>query len=466
MSFARSVSERLDRIAPGRLGAAIAAATVLLFLGLIRHDHYAASGDAVHYLVISHSVAYDADFDVANDYADPNRPMKDPPERHALPGRNGVLRPVHDVGWPVLAAPFVRVASAVASSPIAFRQWISVLMIAVTAALALAFFSASSRLTGMTAAAAASALLWVLSPPVLTHGYIFLTEIPTALIALTIYLRLDRVRSGGARSAVLLGFLSGLLLLIHVRNVGLVLVFSFLALWRLTGASSSRRAFVAALAAMFAIKLALNWLFWGTLLTTPHEHFAGWPGFPTLLFETATRIGGLLFDARHGLLWSAPIYLLAPAALILLRRQSRGASNELSLIVVAYLFFVINPITNFHGWRGGWSPAARFLVPIAPFLLMALPLLVRSRLGVIVTAAVATVQIVISAFQWANPVLTFSEGPGSALWIQRLAGSSVADAIPAWEPLTPMLAAAGVAAIVVWVVLTRIVTRAPEWRRS
>ncbi len=38
------------------------------------------------------------------------------------------------------------------------------------------------------------------------------------------------------------------------------------------------------------------------------------------------------------------------------------------LTVGLYLALIICPLTNVHGWTGGWSPAARFLTPIAPLL--------------------------------------------------------------------------------------------------
>jgi hypothetical protein len=143
--------------------------------------------------------------------------------------------------------------------------------------------------------------------------------------------------------------LTGLLLLIHVRNIGLVLAFAFLVFWRTQRASGARQAFFAGLATMLAIKVALNWWFWGTLLTTPHEQFAGWPGLGPFVSESVTRVFGLLFDARHGLLWSAPIYLLAPAALILVARRSRGAAVELALIMAAYLTVSLS-ISAFMNW--------------------------------------------------------------------------------------------------------------------
>lgn len=479
MSFARSVSDRLGRIAPGRLKTAIAVITFLVMFGLITHGHYASSGDAVHYLVTARSIAFDGDLDLANNYADPGRLMTAEAELHAREGRNGVLRPVHDIGLPVLGTPFVALAYKLAplvehlpeatrrktklNEAVAFRQLISLVMIAVTCVLAVRLFTASALVTGATSAAFCWSLLYALSPPIQTHGYIFFTEVPTALLALVVYLRLDTVRGPHpSRAAMVLGVLTGLLLLIHIRNIGLVLALAFLVAWRLDRARGIRRTFLATLGVMFAIRTAVNWWFWGTLFSTPHAHLAGWLGLTPFLTEAMDRIFGLLFDPNHGLLTSAPIYLLTPAALILLARKSRGTAVELALIVFAYLFFVINPITNGHGWRGGWSPAARFLVPITPFLAIGLPLLMKSRVGRPIAAIVVVAQLAISAVHWGNPVLTFSEGPGRVLWLERLVGQSLASALPSWETITPALALGAAVALFLWAWLTRVIVRAPD----
>src|SRR5687768_14726564 len=84
----------------------------LFLLGFITHSTYAGSGDEPHYLAIAHSAAFDFDLDLANNYG-ANEPLIGggglAAEAHARPGRGGVIRPVHDVGMPVLFAPAVRV---------------------------------------------------------------------------------------------------------------------------------------------------------------------------------------------------------------------------------------------------------------------------------------------------------------------------------------------------------------------
>ena len=100
---------------------------------------------------------------------------------------------------------------------------------------------------------------------------------------------------------------------------------------------------------------------------SPHARLGEWPGLLAALNEMTLRFGAMLLRRPYGLLLSAPIYLLTPAALVLLWRRTNKIAGELLLLISSYLFFVLLPVTNPHGWEGGWSPAARFLMPIAPF---------------------------------------------------------------------------------------------------
>lgn len=460
------------------LRAAVAAAIVVVMLGLISHGHYAASGDAVHYMMIAHSVAFDRDLDVANDYHDPSNILQVPPEAHARAGRGGVLRPVHDVGLPVLAAPFFAVAYKLAElsdrlpAPlrrrarldrfIALRQLISALMILVTAALGVLFFEASLTEVNRKGVAFALALIWTLSPPILSHGYVFFTEVPSALLALLMYVRRDDVLGASPiRGGALLGLLAGTLLFVHVRNIGLVLAFVILIGWRIRNELWRATGFVITLAVAVAAKIALNFEFWGTFVTTPHERPGVWPGAAAFLSEFTTRGLGLLFDPRHGLLPSAPIYLLVPAAWIMMRRRARTQSYELMLLVVAYVVLVLMPVTNVHGWRGGWSPAARFLVPIAPFLALPISGLLLERTGRRVFVLIAAVQIVFDAVFWAHPMLFWSDGPGPAPFLEVLVGRSRAAMLPVWDHLDFHLFVISVAALSMWTVLTWVVARRP-----
>jgi hypothetical protein len=462
---------RIDRASPRRLRVTIGLTVTIVMLGMISHGNYAGSGDAVHYMVIARSLAFDRDLDVANDYADPHAIIKVPAGNHARIGRGGVLRPVHDIGLPALAAPYFAVAYRLAEMTdrlpsslrrraridafIALRQLVSLFMILVTAALAIAFFHASWAATGEKALAFCWAIIWTLSPPILTHGYVFFTEVPSALLALIVFgKRNDLQRDHPVGRGLLLSGLLGLLILIHVRNIGLVLALAVMIVWRARANIQRASGFAAGLAIMALVKIALNERFWGTALTTPHEHPGGWPGIGAFLSEVAVRGFGLVFDVRHGLLLSAPIYLLAAAAWLLLRRRSKSESMELLWLIGAYLAFILMPITNVHGWRGGWSPAARFLVPVAPFLALGVPLLLLKRGGQWVAIAIICLQLAFDAFFWGHPMLLWSEWPGPAPLADALIGSSLVAMLPVWEHLTATLFVGAVAAIAIWIALS------------
>jgi hypothetical protein len=481
----RAFVERLDRATPSQLRAAIGTIVVVVMIGLIAHGNYAASGDALHYMVIAHSIAFDRDVDLDNDYSDPSRIITEPAGGHAQRGRNGVLRPMHDVGLPFVAAPFFagayRLAELTDRLPlslrrygrldrfIALRQLVAVETIFVTSALAILFFETTWRLTGQKALAAVWAVVWTLSPPVLSHGYVFFTEIPSALGALLVYSRLDDdPRSQKAWALLLLGLLTGFLFLIHVRTLGIILALLSIVAWRTRGSLRHVSVFAAGVLAMGLLKLWINLHFWGTLFTTPHEQPGAWAGVGALASESAARLGGLLFDARHGLLPSAPVYLLVPAAWLVLGRRSKRVRNELMTIVAAYLFFVALPLTNVHGWRGGWSPAARFIVPVAPFLGVAVPLvLAPAAAAEVFSAAIVLLQLAVDAFFWVCPMLFWSEGPGPAPFLERLIGGRLASAIPPMDSPGASTLIIALLSLMSWAVLTWWITdRGNAARRS
>ena len=85
---------------------------MLVLWGMATHGTHAGEGDEPHYLAVAHSIAFDFDLDVSNNYG-PGEPLIGggglDPDGHTRRGVNDVLRPVHDVGLPFLFAPFPRI---------------------------------------------------------------------------------------------------------------------------------------------------------------------------------------------------------------------------------------------------------------------------------------------------------------------------------------------------------------------
>ena len=117
---------------------------------------------------------------------------------------------------------------------------------------------------------------------------------------------------------------------------------------------------------------------------------------------------------------------------IFLRRRSRPIAGELALLVAAYTLFVLMPMTNAHGWHGGWAPAARFLVPVTPFLALPVANLLATARSRLLIGGVVAIQLLISGYIWLHPMLSWAGGEEPSAWLTRLAGEHVASMVPAW----------------------------------
>lgn len=410
---------------------------VLFVWTLTTHGKYSDSGDEPHYLMIAHSLAFDGDLDLANDYRDATLIGGGSlePEAHALI-RDGRLRPVHDIGMPLVSAPVVRIAYTLAdrlgtmlsegmlraarlNKALLLRHQLSLVMAFLTGLLAREMFLFLRQQGAGVNRAFSWSLLFALSPPILAFSFLFFTELPTALITLFVFRRLH---SGGVTRpgvALFLGALTGYLVLIHARNVGIVAglaVVAALAARRRVLAPQLLGIFAAALAASFVLRTIATYAMWGSLVTTPHAAVgAAWPLAGTIR-EVAVRLTGLLFDREYGLFAYAPVYLLALPGLLITARRQPQLFVDLSIVSVLYLAPVLLPQTNVHGWTGGWSPAARFLVPIVPLFWVAL-FACASRAAQparIITLMLVALQIAIDAFVWQFPKTMWNDGNGTS----------------------------------------------------
>ncbi|HEX7019388.1 MAG TPA: hypothetical protein VF159_05235 [Gemmatimonadaceae bacterium] len=428
----------------------LVALVILAVWGLMTHGTYAGTGDEPHYLMIAHSLAFDGDLDLTNDYRDATLIGGGAllPERHAIP-RDGRLRPVHDIGMPLLFVPVVRVAYPVArvladrlpasllraarlNASLLLRHQISLVMALLTALLARELLLVLTALGGRHPFV--WALLFALSPPVLSHAFLFFTEIPTALGAFIVFRRLTVAPVAGWRAAVACGILAGFLWLIHVRNIGLVAGLVLVAAMAVRERRISRTmfgAFVAGVLAMLAARTLVTYVIWGTLVTTPHAAIGGANGITAVARETVVRATGLLFDREYGLLAYAPIYVLACPGLVVLWRSARGITAAAVTLIACYLLPILLPMINVHGWTGGWTPAARFLVPIVPLLWLGVFALATraTSIGRLLATALVVMQIAIDAYVWQFPKTLWNDGDGvsSVPWTTWLPSWTDAD---------------------------------------
>jgi len=449
----------MPRAAHRRARRALQTIVVVALWGLITHGTFAGSGDEAHYLAIAHSIAFDGDFDLSNNYggAEPliaGGHLK--PEAHVRPGVGGVARPVHDVGLPLLFAPYVRVAvplthylartippsamqRARLNAAVLYRHLLSLAMIGLSAILAGLLFDGLIAIGATREAALATSLVVVLSPPILIMSSLFFTELVAALLCFVVFRRLMLVDTNGPRIWALLGWAIGMLFLVHARNIGLALPLAGLAGYRLRARSwAERGAFAIALLLVVAARTWINYEFWGTLVQSPHARFA-WTGGGELIQQMAMRLTALLVDQEFGLLPYAPIYAAAIAGAFLFARDRPEVTFAIALVSVMYVGLIVCPITNVHGWTGGWNPAGRFLTPILPLVALWVYAGLREAPRVIV-ATVLALQIVVSAYAWQHPKLLWNDGDGIAAYCEPTATTSLRSTqarICRWLPSFP-----------------------------
>jgi hypothetical protein len=257
-----------------------------------------------------------------------------------------------------------------------------------------------------------------MTPPLLSHSFLFFTEIPSALLATFAFRRLSLRSINTAAVAALVGVMTGALLLVHARNVGLIAGLVLVAVAMARQRTLERKllpVFLVAVAAGVLGRTIVTFELWGSLIQTPHAALRTAIPLPEITREVFVRATGLLFDREYGLLAYAPIYCLAaPGMVVLFQNAASSIPRNTAVVIVCYQLPVLLPVTNVHGWSGGWSPAARFLVPVAPLLWVAVYAFWAhgARTGRALATGLVAAQVAIDLFVWQFPKTLWNDGNG------------------------------------------------------
>jgi hypothetical protein len=343
-------------------------------------------GDEPYNLLLAHSLAYDGDTDLANNYAaaDWRHFMDHPiaPQPGDPVGRHGEVYSRHNALLPlVLALPY----------RLAGRTGAQAAMAVMAAALAWSTLRLARRYAAgypgeSLLAYAAVAFL----PPLPFYSNQIWVEVPAGLLAL---LALDATHdlagaaapAGDAAAAPPLSFRTWaavaapvlLLPLLKIRFILIAAPLAAIAVWQTARQPRQRRAGV-------ALGLALLALIGGILLYNQRQyanplkiHSLGEidPQQHTLLDYLGGGLG-LFYDPAFGLFAYAPLWLLLLPALALLLKRRSALTAHLAVLTLPYLLVV----TPRGEWYGGWSPPFRYAVFALPLLGLALaPLLAERR---------------------------------------------------------------------------------------
>jgi hypothetical protein len=325
----------------------------LAAVGLAYTSRLRASGDEPHYLIMAQSLWREGDLDLADNYAREDYQEYTPgPVRphYGAPRRDGRSFPAHSPGLPVLLAPVYAAAG---------RAGCVMLLALMAAGVAVAARSLALRQTG-SGEAALVAWAAALGPPVFFYAFHVYTEVPSALcVALALLLLWPAPPT--VPSAVGAAFLAAALPWLHVKMAPAAAALAVIALAR--AGSRARIAFLATAGAM-----ALGFAAYYQAIFGHPSPLAIYGGVPAESNGSPLRAAvGLLLDRSFGLLPHAPVWLLAIAGVVAVRRPFSPRAWPFGLVGAA----ILAPVLPWRMWWGGQCPPARMLVPLIPVLAVA-----------------------------------------------------------------------------------------------
>ena len=409
-----------------------AALAVFLFSWtLTTHGKYSASGDEPHYLMITHSIVVDHDMDVANNYSDNDGRFFGHGHLdmglHAVPAPNGHVRPMHDVGLAVALVPVYVIAQRIAQIPsdsllnrvrmdrgLFAYSIVSVFLMGLTAVGLMTLADGVRSLTSHVTAALLVVAAGV-SPPIVSHSFLVFPEALALFVTcLVVWLSLRPAGRDDRPALMAILFALGALPWAHHKYLLYVPGLLFVIVWKrwamVRALSWGERAAAIGLFGLPQLALLVwTWHEWGTLggaLTTG--------GLPFSADMLKSGLLGLWIDRRSGLLAYAPLYWIAPACWYLTRKTTWPFLVPAALLYLPAASFTI-------GWWAGFSPAARYLVPLIPFCIAAIADALRHRAIRIAALVLLIPQALIDAVVWQHPRTLWPSTEGNAA-LQTLGG--------------------------------------------
>jgi len=386
--------------------------------------HRQPDGDEPFYLLVTHSLAYDFDADLTNNYAHGDwrhfmdRPIE--PQPGDPVGPHGEKYSRHNELLPMVLAPAYRLAG---------KTGALAMMAMMTAALAwLTLRLARHYVPDLPGESLAAWALAAFAPPLLLYSYQVWVEVPAALLlaaALDRILVIDRGAGGGGRPWGIKEWVGlGLpVLLLPLVKIRLILISGPLLVLGWWHAGRPRRPLLI-LAGLLA-GLAAGMLLYNQFLYSNPLKIHTWQEVDPHHYGVASYLkgfSGLFFDAAFGLFGCAPLWLLLLPALLLLLARRSPLLLHLAALSLPYLVIVVPRVE----WYGGWSPPFRYALIAIPLLGIALvPLLAagRERAGArALLAGLAALTLALTLVWVAMPGWTYNFADGRTYALDALSG--------------------------------------------
>jgi hypothetical protein len=486
-ALGRSLSRRTSlRALPATVGVAVALFAILIALTPRERFHQTyderfGTGDEPRYVRLAASLLHDGDTDVSNAAEQVGRPFSlrrtargvgtaavactralveavgvlagsrvegrpHPLGGQVVAGRRGGEYYVYLPGFPLLIAPALALDSLVAPEHLR-AAIVTCLLLATANAFALARLVELVLGDRHRIGAWALTVGLVLTPPLFAHAFQLYPEIAASLCLTSFLIVLLGSAPCGRLSLVSVALAAALMPWLHTKYLPLWAV-SMAALAFRGRREGSRFALPLALGAVSIGLLALYMFsITGSVLPDALWVLSGYPrGAELVNRQTARGLYYLFFGRSEGLLVYAPHYLLGLAGLLALRRFHRFGFWLSLLLLVPYILIAAS---HDQGGAGGWSPPARYFVPVTPIFALGLASFLRegasrARVGALVALSAASFWIGLGMLSERNFLYDRSAYLASgALDPSPLLGSSADDEPVARRIAYPALLLAG-----------------------
>jgi hypothetical protein len=303
------------------------------------------TGDEPVYLLVTHSMLYDRDMDLRNNYE--NRDYKGFYSRDLQPqgdnlNVNGKMYPKHPAMFSAIIAPFYLIGRAAG---------VSVFMCALSALLAALMFYMAFKINNSMEAALAVSLLAGFTVPVFLYVNLVSTDILCAVI-MTASFALCRFKP---EKVLLFSFIMAAAVWVHIRIVPIYAVIALLFLFKHRSKPYDILKFGLVQALSFAAFFTFNLVFYRDFI--PYASLqTSQMKFGEIFFK---GLFAYFFDRQIGLFSCAPFYIICFPGMYFLFKKSPKIAVELVLVFVPY--YLIIALSECWGC-GNASP--RYLLPV------------------------------------------------------------------------------------------------------
>ncbi|GAA0678545.1 4-amino-4-deoxy-L-arabinose transferase-like glycosyltransferase [Sphingomonas insulae] len=292
-----------------------------------------------------------------------------------------------------------------------------------TALSAVLLFDMASGMTGSAAAGLFAALGYALGTPVWGWSTTLLGHAVVAdlyVVALWAIWRSTSAGGGAMRCALTAGLALGWAAVVEHQAVLAALPIVLWAMWQSRLRPDRWRLLVVGAAAGMAALLPLgayNLIAFGTPFRIGYSGVVGWEGMHQGLFGLGVprlrALQAILFSFRLGLVWVAPILVLAPLGLWFWLRDRQRRGLALTAAATASIVLLVNAAYVY--WDGGNTTGPRFAIPaIGPLALGLAAEWMRSHgrgerlaMALVLALSVAVNAAIASADIFAPPVTAF-----------------------------------------------------------